>query len=270
MVDDFAGKVVIVTGAASGIGRTTAGAFARRGASLVLADLNDAAGADFERELSASGAQALFIRADVSKAADCELMVARAKERFGRLDVAFNNAGISDTATPPPTHEYPLELWHRILDIDLSGVFYCLRYEIPLLLAGGGGAIVNTASMLATKAYPGCPAYTAAKAGVIGLTRVVCAEYASRGIRCNAIAPGVVRTPINDEIVTSPQMERSIRSRHSRGTLGPTRRGCRSRGLAVIARRQLHQRRLPAGGRRLPGALNTRPRDRMIRATRLA
>jgi NAD(P)-dependent dehydrogenase (short-subunit alcohol dehydrogenase family) len=220
MEHDFGGKVAIVTGAASGLGRATAVAFAKRGASMVLADVDDSGGRQLANELTSSGARAVFLRTDVSSPADCERMVAAARESFGRLDIAYNNAGISDSATPPPTHEYPLELWHKIISIDLSGVFYCLRYEIPLMLAGGGGAIVNTASMQATKAYPGCPAYTAAKAGVIGLTRVVCSEYAGRGFRCNAIAPGVVLTPYSGKVLAHGDLKSMFESQIPAGRIG--------------------------------------------------
>lgn len=200
----FSEKVVIVTGAASGIGRATATAFARRGATLVLADLNETAGTQVTNDLRANGGEAVFVRTDVSQPEDCERLVAVAKDRFGRLDAAFNNAGISDTVPPPATHEYPLDRWRQMLDIDLSGVFYCLRFEIPLMLVTGG-SIVNTASMQAFKSYAGTPAYTAAKAGVVALTKVISCEYGGRGIRCNAIAPGIVATPINADILALPE-----------------------------------------------------------------
>lgn len=203
-VDTFSGKSVIVTGAASGIGRATAGAFARRGANLVLADLDESAGAEVANELRAFGGEVVFVRTNVAQPEDCERMVSVAKDRFGRLDAAFNNAGIADSVPTPATHEYPLERWRKILDIDLSGVFYCLHFELPLMLVTGG-AIVNTASMQAFKSYPGTPAYTAAKAGVVALTKVIGGEYADRGIRCNAVAPGIVATPINADILALPE-----------------------------------------------------------------
>lgn len=201
---EFNDKVVLITGGSTGIGRAAATAFARDGAKLVLADVNADVGEAFANELRKGGSDALFVRTDVSRAEDCEAMVARALETFGRLDVAFNNAGISDapqTATP----EYSLDLWEKIIGINLSGVFYCMRYEIPAVLKSGGGAIINTSSIAGQIAFPGTAGYTASKHGVVGLTKVVAAEYGARGIRCNALAPGMIETPMTKAALDSDQ-----------------------------------------------------------------
>lgn len=201
---EFNDKVVLITGGSTGIGRAAATAFARDGAKLVLADVNADVGEAFAAELRKAGGDALFVRTDVSRAEECEAMVARALETFGRLDVAFNNAGISDapqTATP----EYSLDLWEKIIGINLSGVFYCMRYEIPALLNSGGGAIINTSSIAGQIAFPGTAGYTASKHGVVGLTKVVAAEYGARGIRCNALAPGMIETPMTRAALDSEQ-----------------------------------------------------------------
>ena len=216
---DFAGKVGIVTGAASGIGRATAIALAKRGAALVLADIDEPQGEALAAELRGFGGSAIFVAADVARPEQCEHLAAAAKSTFGRLDLAFNNAGISDSGDQPASHEYPLALWRRMLDIDLSGVFHCLRYQLPLLLENGG-AIVNTASIQAFKSYPGTPAYSAAKAGVVNLTRLICNEYGARGIRCNAVAPGVIETPLNRGILQSPQWRAELESRIPAGRVG--------------------------------------------------
>lgn len=199
---EFNDKVALITGASTGIGRAAATAFAREGAKLVLADVNAEVGEAFAAELRKAGSEAIFVRTDVSRAEDCEAMVARALQTFDRLDVAFNNAGISDapqTATP----EYSLELWEKIIGINLSGVFYCLRYEIPALLKSGGGAIINTSSVAGQIAFPGTAGYTASKHGVVGLTKVVAAEYGAHGIRCNALAPGMIETPMTKAALDS-------------------------------------------------------------------
>jgi NAD(P)-dependent dehydrogenase (short-subunit alcohol dehydrogenase family) len=204
-MNELASKVTLITGAASGIGRASAERCAAEGARLLLADLDTRAGEDLAASLRAQGSQALFQRCDVSKAADCEALVQAAVEHYGRLDVAFNNAGISDGPIPPGTIDYPLELWDRIIAINLSSVFYCLRYQLRAMLASGGGSIVNTASIAGQIAFPGVPGYVASKHGVIGLTKTVAVEYGARGIRCNAIAPGFIETPMTHDVFAAEQ-----------------------------------------------------------------
>ena len=200
-MNELNAKVALITGAATGIGRATAELFAREGASLVLADLNAELGEALAGELRARGAAAHFVATNVAKAADCERMVAVALEKFGRLDAAFNNAGISDGPVPPATIDYPLELWDRLIAVNLSGVFYGMRYQLRAMLESGGGSIVNTASIAGHIGFAGTPGYVASKHGVIGLTKVVAIEYGAKGIRCNAVAPGTIDTPYFDEIL---------------------------------------------------------------------
>lgn len=197
---ELKGKVAIITGAASGIGCATARAFAAAGMSLALSDVAVESGEALAAELRASGTQAEFFRTDVANPEDCKRLVQSTVEKFGALHIAFNNAGISDGPAPPGTADYPLELWQRIIAVNLSGVFYCLRYQIPEILRSGGGAIVNTSSIAGQIAFPGVPGYVASKHGVVGLTKVVAAEYGARGIRCNAVGPGFIETPMTSDI----------------------------------------------------------------------
>jgi NAD(P)-dependent dehydrogenase (short-subunit alcohol dehydrogenase family) len=164
----FAGKVAFVTGGASGIGRAAALAFARQGASVVVADVSDEGNQETARLIEQEGGRALAVRCDVRRGEEVKAALDKTMEVFGRLDAAFNNAGI-EPRKPAPTAEYDEEEWNRIIDIDLLGVFLCMKHEIPLMLKSGGGAIVNTSSGAGVIGIKGSPAYTAPKHGVIGL-----------------------------------------------------------------------------------------------------
>lgn len=212
-----ADRVALVTGAGSGIGRAIALGLAAEGARVVVSDLDEAGGAETVAAIEKSGGTAIFVRADVSKPEEGEALVGSAVKDFGALHVAVNNAGIGGPTAP--TGDYPIDGWDRVIAINLSGVFYGMRHQIPALLDSGGGSIVNVASILGQVGFPSSSAYVAAKHGVVGLTRSAALEYAARGVRVNAVGPAFINTPLIEKNMT-PEARAGLVAKHPIGRLG--------------------------------------------------
>lgn len=193
----YEGKVIIVTGAAAGIGRATALAFAKEGGAVTLADLNEAGLEEVQQQIKKDGGQVLVVKTDVADVEACQKMVDLTVERFGRLDVIFNNAGIAGNRGL--VADLSLDDWHRVININLSGVYYCTRAAIPAMLKSGGGVIVNTASVDGLVGMVSLSPYCAAKHGVNGLTKTTALEYAKQNIRCVSVAPGYIKTAMTVE-----------------------------------------------------------------------
>ncbi|MBP1686922.1 MAG: short chain dehydrogenase [Deltaproteobacteria bacterium] len=211
----FDGKVVLVTGGASGIGRATSLRFAVAGAVLVIADVNVAGGEETAHMIHGQGGEAVFFRTDVARGEDVEAMVRQAVARYGRLDCAFNNAGLPGGGAVADCTE---EDWAAVIAVNLTGVWLCMKHEIRQMLRQGKGAIVNTASVMGLVATPGACAYSASKHGVVGLTRSAAVAYAKAGIRVNAVCPGLIDTPMTAGIPA--EFKDPFRAQHPIGRAG--------------------------------------------------
>ena len=223
MAGQLDARVALVTGGGSGIGRASAVVFAREGAKVVVTDVDEDGGQETVRLIEAAGGTAMFVRADVSQAAEVAALVEQAVSTYGRLDCALNNAGIQGDIKQ--TAECSQENWDRIIATNLTGVWLCMKHEIPHMLNQGGGAIVNTSSNFGLVGSNGMPAYSASKHGVLGLTKTAALEYAKSGIRVNAVCPGPVQTPLVDKVLAAQpelgdQIIKAIEAREPVGRMG--------------------------------------------------
>jgi NAD(P)-dependent dehydrogenase (short-subunit alcohol dehydrogenase family) len=210
-------KTAIVTGAGSGIGRSIAELFAKEGANVVVSDINETAGNETVAIVKKAGGKAIFVKADTGSASDNEALVARAVKEYGGLHVSVNNAGIGGASAP--VGEYPIDSWDKTIAINLSGVFYGMRYQIPAMLKSGNGSVINMASVLGQVGFATSSAYVAAKHGVVGLTKSAALEYGEKNVRVNAIGPGFIHTPLIDKNLNA-DAQKFIAGKHAMARLG--------------------------------------------------
>jgi NAD(P)-dependent dehydrogenase (short-subunit alcohol dehydrogenase family) len=226
------GKVAIVTGASAGLGRAVAARFAREGASVIAADVNEAGGGALAAEQKKCGGEMQFIRTDVSREPEVASLIETTLSRYGRIDILYNNAAILLYDSDRPVHELSLETWDQVMDVNLRGAFLCAKYSIPSMLKQGGGSIVYLGSPTGLSGCaPRLTAYSTSKAAVMGLTRVMAAAYARNNIRVNSIVPGTMDTPMNGYILADPTVREQYREAVPVGRLG---RPCDIEGLAVF------------------------------------
>ncbi|WP_374461601.1 SDR family NAD(P)-dependent oxidoreductase [Chryseobacterium taeanense] len=209
-------KVALVTGAGSGIGLSVAHSYAKEGAKVIVSDINEEHGKKAVEDIKAHGGEAAFVKADTSKAEEVEALIKKTVEIYGRLDIACNNAGIGGEQAP--TGDYSLDSWRKVLSVNLDGVFYGCKYQLEQMEKNGGGVIVNMASIHGTVAAPLSSAYTAAKHAVVGLTKNIGAEYGQKNIRCNAVGPAYIDTPLLEML--SEEMRNALITKHPMGRLG--------------------------------------------------
>ena len=205
----LADKITLVTGGGSGIGRATCLLFAQEGATVSVADYDTDGGQETVQQIQARGGNASFVQADVAQSADVQRMIATTIETYGRIDVLFNNAGIEGPSAK--LANYPEDAWDKVIAIDLTSVYYGMKYVIPHMVEQGGGVILSTASVAGLVGFPGSGAYAAAKAGVINMTRMVALEYANKNIRINCICPGIIATPMAERVMGERPEEQVVR-----------------------------------------------------------
>lgn len=225
MTQQFSGKVALVTGGASGLGRVSAIALAKEGAKVVVSNIMVNEGEATVQMITSTGAQAIFVRADVTKSGEVETMVRETIQAFGRLDFALNNAGIDGVRAR--TADYPEEVWQQVINLNLTGVFLCMKAELPVMVKQGSGVIINMSSVAGVTGFPGHAAYAASKHGVIGLTKTTALDYAKAGIRVNAICPAYTHTPMLTRMLKqAPDLEAKLIARV------PLRRLCTAEEIA--------------------------------------
>src|SRR5262245_59195897 len=214
-MSQVAGRVVLITGGNAGIGRAAAIEFAKQGANVVVGGRREKEGEEVVAGIKASGGEAVFVRGDVSREGDVRALIERTLATFGRLDCAFNNAGIEQALTPLP--DQTEDTYDQIMDINVKGLWLSLKHEIPAMLKTGGGAIVNNASIAGLIGFPEAPIYTASKHAVVGFTKSIALEYAKQNVRVNAVAPAAVETPMFRRFATTPEVEQMLVSGHPIG-----------------------------------------------------
>lgn len=212
----FAGKVALVTGAGSGIGESTALLYAKHGAKVVVSDINETGGNATVEKIKQMGGDAFFVKTNVASATECEQLVKATVDKYGRLDAACNNAGIGGEINS--VADMSIEGWQKVIDINLSSVFYCMKYQVPQMVKNGGGAIVNMASILGSVGFAGSSAYVAAKHGLVGLSKNAALEYSAKGIRVNSVGPGFIETPLLNAL--DEQTKNFLVQLHPIGRLG--------------------------------------------------